>query len=102
METATLYCKSEKEFGPGDDIEMINSQDQWPVFPYLPLRKGSSDDPEMLGLLWDFENPKNKKRKIVRIANLFMIPELVSEWNQLPSFTYMNAKALVADGWVVD
>jgi len=99
--------KKEAVATPGEYIALINSRDrenEWLVYPYLPLRRPEdADDPNLqLALIWSGENAPGQKQKLVRLAALFMIPDTIQEWKQLPVIAYDSAEAMLEAGWVVD
>lgn len=77
---------------------LILNPDEWPVWPFLPVkRKDSSLENKNLGFLVD-EHKKDGKLTVYH-GMLFNTPMKLKE---LPKSTYDDVDALLADGWVID
>lgn len=80
------------------DRAMMRNPDNWPVWPYLPLKRGDySLENRNLGILWVGTNGLT-----VHFCYLFDLPKTAEEFKALPSQTYESVDEILADGWIVD
>ena len=87
---------TERKLGPGDDKEMILSDDQWPCWPILPVKNHTKICPltkekPMTGVIC------SGRRTVVFIGVLGL-----THWATAKSMTYASVEALLADGWIID
>jgi hypothetical protein len=89
---------------PADDVAMIGDPDEWPLWPYLPVKRyregrglehGTIVDPDV-----DHDGPLAAPTLRVTHAMLPDMPKTVGR--AMPSVLYANPEAVVADGWRVD
>lgn len=82
-----------------DDRAFIERPDQWPRWPWLPLkRKNSELADKNLGVLI----ANGAKDYTVYHVNLFDLPMPIERFKASPRTTYLTLDALLADGWRVD
>ena len=81
------------------DAAMIALPINWPMWPFLPLKRRDNDlEARNLGVL--FDDGKKSKGKIVYHCYVFgMKPDTLKT---CPKTEYESVSALLADGWVVD
>lgn len=77
-----------------DDVLMMTTPDQWPQWPFLPLKRRGETK---AGLLYG--DPRDDGRIIVYIVNMFS-PML--DLKAADQIEYVDAQAAVDDGWRVD
>lgn len=76
------------------ELEMMQTPDNWPVWPYLPLKRRPIKTDEDIGLLME-RGPTIGVKPTVYLCNLFA--------PSLEDFVeYKSFEELVDDGWVVD
>lgn len=87
---------TKKALGPGDDVEMINTEELWPHWPVLPVKKRTNgpDSPEC-GVI------ASGNLTTVRMLNIFM-GWTKEQFDNAKTYEYASVEELVADGWVVD
>lgn len=78
-----------------DDALMLTTPNEWPRWPYLPLKKSISE----VGFCYG--DPPEDGRIVVYLGNM-MDPMLGSAGGTRKSKTYASANACVDDGWKVD
>lgn len=80
-----------------DHLKMIKTPDEWPAWPYLPIKRRDPNGgwPDCR-LLWI-----GAPNRVVE-ANLFALPKTKEEFLALPYTQYDSPEAIVADGWIVD
>ena len=73
----------------------------WPHYPYLPMTKKMGYRPAC-----HIDNPKGivlaGNPTIVRLVNLFLLPDTLIEFLALPFEEYLSVEDLIRDGWLVD
>lgn len=85
-----------------DDASMIDDPDQWPCWPFLPIkRKNNSLEDKNLGVLLATQEHADGKR-IVYHGCLFGWPKTSEAVKALPTTEYESTQQLLADGWIVD
>lgn len=80
-----------------EDVAFMKDSDNWPAWPFLPLKKYKSND-SVCGVLWVADN----KKAIIHLGNMFNLPKTKEEFKKLPTITYNSFEELVNDGWCVD
>ena len=73
-------------------LEMMKDEDRWPVWPFLPLKRGEFSRGEV-GILVAGMGP------LVHMVNLF---ETANKLRDCQKAEYTSFEQLVSDGWVVD
>lgn len=91
----------DRRWGPGDDVEFIQTPNDWPRWPFLPMKRwrGSSDGSRSVmdtGIIHI-----SNLNKVV-ITNLYGMPTTFDEFTKLPNEEFRSADEIVAAGWVVD
>lgn len=85
-----------KKLGPGDDLEMINSPELWPLWPILAMKRYHKDKPGEFpetGVIFDGE-PTTVLVGCIGLTE-FTHPEC-------EKVTYRTVEDLLADRWIVD
>lgn len=81
---------------PSDrDRQMILTEDDWPRWPVLPVKRHTRENFLELGCIL------SGSLNVVRVANMFQLSGTV-DLSTIPSVTYPDVDALLADGWRVD
>lgn len=78
--------------------EMILNPDRWPRGAILPMVRPNEKETfgKELGIIY------NSDLNIVRLINMFGLPETAYELNRTPCIVYDSIDELLADGWTVD
>lgn len=86
---------------PGDDLRMMQTPDAWPQYPRLPIKRGSASAPYEMGVL---VVARGVGRHVVLLTNLFdaRLQALDEGGHGIPTMSYPDFEAMIADGWIVD
>jgi len=76
---------------------ILHGQDDWPHWPFLPMKKRTKDS-----FGWKFGVIIADNLSKVIISNLFMLPDTVEELMNLNCEEYESVEAMLEDGWIVD
>lgn len=91
--------------GNPDDAAFIRNPDDWPVWPYLPVKKSGrvelGIDNKTIGILCCTDELVNKGQPTVYHVYLFDLPKK-GALKDAPKTDYPTVEAMLADGWVVD
>lgn len=78
------------------DLQMIENPDNWPAWPYLPMKRYVEGKGLQTRLLW-LGRPNTLFE-----ANLFHLPKTKEEFLLLPHQEYSSPEEILQEGWVVD
>lgn len=95
-EEASFAPDIKRRLGPGDDLEMINNPDLWPLWPVLPLKNPREVDPvdgtkPNLGFIVHGQ-------PTVVVIGVMLLTNLTTARRR----GYSSVEALLEDGWEVD
>lgn len=78
--------------------DMILHMERWKAYPFLPLTRldNSQYGGKELGVI------VKDDLNIVVLANIFLLPKTMYEFNRIESIVYDSVDELLAAGWVVD
>ena len=79
------------------DIQMIKRPDEWPQWPFLPIKKYADGGGWPKMAIIQASDPCT-----IIEANLFNLPKAEGDFKALPRKTYQSVEDVVTDGWVVD
>lgn len=83
-----------KHLGPGDDLEMIQSPDQWPCWPVLPMKNWKTAKPgegPETGIIW------HGHPTTILVGCLGL-----TDWSKAQRIEYGSVEELLEAGWIVD
>lgn len=85
-----------KRLGPGDDLEMIWTPSEWPLYPILPVKNWSKVCPltgmkPMTGII------VHGRERFVIVGTLGL-----TDFVAAPEMEYPSVEELLEDRWVVD
>jgi hypothetical protein len=86
------------------NLLFLTNPKRWPVWPFLPLVRHTSAGEDDCGLLCDMENWHGLAghRCTVFVTNLFLLPETLDEFLDLPKEVFDTFEELLEAGWRVD
>jgi hypothetical protein len=87
------------------NLQMMATPSRWPLYPWLPLRRGSDSNPAAeLGILYDAWGQSGTPgySATVILVNVLVAPSLADELFALPNETYDTLDELYDAGWRVD
>ncbi len=101
------------EFTPHDDAKMIRKPDNWPCWPFLPMkiqdgsRTGSLEHKKGGVLLATQEHDdavKGKPDSKFTIYHVYMFqpPKGKAEWDAAPRTEYKTVEEMLQAGWTID
>lgn len=79
---------SARKLGPGDDLEMINTPEQWPAWPYLPMKYIEQGYPQA-GFFFAM-----KAGPVFYLGNIYTPLDATK--------TEFTPEEVIAKGWIVD
>ena len=76
----------------------------WDRYPYMPLTRPKTGDPfGEAGVIYKYElGSVVNGVTIVRIVNVFLLPDTYEEYKQLTGIAYASIDDLIDAGWRVD
>jgi hypothetical protein len=77
-----------------ESIQLMQNPRKWPMFPFLPLKRNSSEE---LGILLAFDT-----KIIVYLINLSNIPPSLEKLKESPQLKYDSYLHLWDDNWRID
>lgn len=80
------------KYQPGQDLEMMQDPDEWPLWPQLPLKKRSDWPQPRAGFLV----------AIPELKPIVFIGVVGTVKQDRPRIEYSSFGELVEDGWLVD
>ena len=89
-----------KKLGPGDDLEMMRSFDNWPVWPTLPMKRyvdGQLEPAILVELITSYQ--------YAFVPGVTMYDKVKASDPRIERFSKDNIErlqAILADGWMVD
>jgi hypothetical protein len=93
--------KKGKQVALMSDLEFMKATRDWPLWPYLPVKKPPC--PELgstSGLLWAYD--VDRGRVIIYGAFIYKMPPTRDDFLATKFKEYPSLEAMAADGWVVD
>ena len=78
--------------------DMILNMERWKAYPFLPLTR--PDNSQYIGK--ELGVIVKDDLNVIVLANIFLLPKTMYEFNRLESIVYDSLDELLADGWVVD
>jgi hypothetical protein len=85
-------------------LHFLTHPDDWPCWPFLPVIRRRIGHEEELGVVYDALHASNLPgySRTVFLANLFLLPEKLEDFLQLPHETFDTAEELIDAEWRVD
>jgi len=80
------------------EIEMINSPEKWPMWPFLPLKKYGETGFPACAVTWEQERQDGKIQMRVGVTMF----EGNEAFNSAELVEFESTEALVDAGWIVD
>ncbi len=84
------------------DAAFINNPDNWPHWPYLPLRRVVTNERGYKDTECGTIFARTGGLTTVIKVNMFSIPKTIGELDKLPKYEYETVEKLLDDGWCVD